>query len=117
MTPMPAGLRTALGTELAAARVAATNAAGWEHLERAHILSQPWPWPHTRVHAAMLARALRARHHREAIGQLVRLVVAAPGSASGRYPSGNTGRASVPLTTPMPLPPDLAALLDGTTSR
>jgi len=75
-------------------------------------LSQPWAWPHTRVHAAMLRAAWRERDRREAFGQLVRLVVAAPGSVSGRYPAGNTGRASVPLTAPMPLPADLAALLD-----
>jgi hypothetical protein len=33
----------------------------WRHLERAHILSQPWPLPHVRTHAAMLGYAIRAR--------------------------------------------------------
>jgi hypothetical protein len=45
------------------------------------------------------------------LGQLVRLVVAAPGSAAGKYPDGNTGRTRAGLTTPMPIPGDLAALL------
>ncbi|WP_331768223.1 DUF3703 domain-containing protein [Embleya sp. NBC_00896] len=108
---MPVAVRAALEAELAAARAAAPGPQGWAHLERAHILSQPWAWPHVRVHAAMLARAARTRDVREAAGQFVRLVVAAPGSATGRYPVGNTGRANVPMTAPMPTPPDLADLL------
>jgi hypothetical protein len=59
----------------------------------------------------MLGRALRERDRVEAVGQLLRLLVAGPGSALGRYPEGNTGRASVPLTQPMPMPADLAAIL------
>ncbi|MFR9779499.1 DUF3703 domain-containing protein [Micromonospora sp. MS34] len=61
--------------------------------ERGHILSQPWPWRHTVTHAVMLGRALRERDVAEAVGQVVRLAVAGPGSAVGRYPEGNTGRA------------------------
>ena len=80
-------------------------------LERTHILSQPWPWPHVRSHIDMLRRAVRARDRREALGQLVRILVAGPGSATGRYPRGNTGRANVPATKPMPVPADLADLL------
>lgn len=45
-------------------------------------------------------------------GQIVRLIVAAPGSWSGRVPVGNTGRSDVPLMQPMPVPDDLAALLE-----
>jgi hypothetical protein len=59
----------------------------------------------------MLEVAWRERDRREAVGQVVRLLLAAPGSALGRYPEGNTGRATVPLTQPMPLPQDLAELL------
>ncbi|MCG5212965.1 DUF3703 domain-containing protein [Streptosporangium sp. KLBMP 9127] len=32
-----------------AARTVPDPATRWRHLERAHILSQPWPWPHTRI--------------------------------------------------------------------
>ncbi|WP_326769835.1 DUF3703 domain-containing protein [Streptomyces sp. NBC_01591] len=108
---MPADVRTACTAEMTAARTAADPADRWRHLERAHILSQPWPWPHTRNHIAMLGLALRQRDRREALGQVIRIIVAAPGSALGRYPEGNTGRADVPLTKPMPLPDDLAAIL------
>jgi hypothetical protein len=109
---MPDRVRTAYQAEMRAARTAATAEACWRHLERAHILSQPWPWPHTANHLAMFALAVRQRDRREAFGQVIRIIVAAPGSALGRYPEGNTGRARVGLTQPMPLPNDLAALLN-----
>ena len=53
---------THMERDLAAAR---TSADPWPHLERAHILSQPWAWPHTKVHAVMLRQALRDRDGRE----------------------------------------------------
>ncbi|MGP3920130.1 DUF3703 domain-containing protein [Nonomuraea sp. 10N515B] len=109
--PMPASVRAAYRAEMRAARTTIDDAARWRHLERAHILSQPWPWPHTANHIAMFALAVRQRDRREAIGQIIRIIVAAPGSALGRYPEGNTGRAAVGLTEPMPLPADLAELL------
>lgn len=109
--PMPPRVRSAFEAELRAAQQAPDTADRWTALERAHILSQPWPWPHTRAHAVMLAVAWRERDRRETFGQLIRLLVAAPGSALGRYPEGNTGRATVPLTQPMPIPADLADLL------
>jgi len=111
MPRITAGARALYHQEMAAAKVALTPDARWAHLERAHIASQPDPWLHTCNHAAMLALALRRRDRREALGQVLRIVVAAPGSLTGRYPEGNTGRATVGLTTPMPIPPDLAAIL------
>ena len=93
-----------------AAKTSADPAERWAHLERARILSQPDPW--LRHHTAMFALALRQRDRREALGQIVRIIVAAPGSLSGRYPEGNTGRARVRLRHPMPMPPALAALLN-----
>jgi hypothetical protein len=111
---MPARVRDAYRAEMRAARTATADEARWRHLERAHILSQPWPWPHTANHIAMFALAVRQRDRREALGQVTRIIVAAPGSALGRYPEGNTGRATVGLTQPMPLPADLAELLQAT---
>ncbi|HEX5597574.1 MAG TPA: DUF3703 domain-containing protein [Micromonosporaceae bacterium] len=111
---MPARVRAALEAELAIVRSTSEPAAFWRAAERVHILSQPWPWPHTRTHAVMLRRALKERDCVEAVGQVLRLLVAGPGSALGRYPQGNTGRARVPLTQPMPLPDDLAAILGRT---
>ncbi len=85
----------------------------WGHLERAHILSQPMAMPHVRTHLAMIGSALRRHDRREIAGQLVRLILAGPGSLTGRYPVGNTGGANVSAFTPMPIPDDLLAILDG----
>jgi hypothetical protein len=83
----------------------------WHHLERAHILSQPLPAPHVRTHMAMLGYGVRHRDRREITGQLVRLLVAGPGSIVGRYPLGNTGGANVDAVAPMTIPSDLQAIL------
>ena len=109
-------LRDGWASELAAARTA--RAAGntkteWQHLERAHILSQPLAGAHFRTHLAMFAVALRRRDGRELVGQVFRIIVAAPGSALGKYPVGNTGGADVSAFAPMPIPEDLRPLLPG----
>ena len=87
------------------------HALGWHHLERAHVLSQAHAGPHVLVHVRMLIHAWRQRDVHEVVGQLVRIVVAAPGSWLGRAPLGNTGGANVGLLTPMPLPEDLRPVL------
>nr|WP_269455172.1 DUF3703 domain-containing protein [Rhodococcus sp. EPR-157] len=97
--------------EMKEAATASTTDVRWHHLERAHILSQPYPWLHTRNHLEMLKAAVKEHDRRESWGQLIRIAVAAPGSWSGRYPVGNTGRVDAGLTTPMPLPSDLAEAL------
>lgn len=84
----------------------------WRHLERAHILSQPVAIPHVRTHLAMLGAGFRRRDGREVIGQVLRLLVAAPGTWTGRYPIGNTGGADVSAVRIMPIPEDLRAILE-----
>lgn len=84
----------------------------WRQLEDAHVLSQPWVRPHLRVHAKMLHLAWRERDGREVLGQISRIVLAGPGSATGRYPAGNTGRSRVSAFEPMPIRSDLATILD-----
>jgi len=116
MSRLPAAAADRLRADLGDARAA--EAAGdsdraWALLEEAHILSQPAAWPHVRVHGAMIGLAWRQRDRAELRGQLLRLVVAGPGSVAGRYPVGNTGRADVPATQPMPMPAELAQLLAG----
>ena len=101
--------RTAAG----AARQQDNAAEEWRRLERAHILSQPMAVAHVRTHLAMLGYGLRHRDRREIIGQLVRLVLAAPGTWTGRYPVGNTGGANVSALKPMPMPADLHGVLNG----
>ncbi|KKF02963.1 MULTISPECIES: DUF3703 domain-containing protein [Mycobacteriaceae] len=98
---------------MAAAKRTPSAKQRWRRWERAHIVSQPDPWPHTYNHAAMRALALRQRDRREAFGQVVRLIVAAPGSLTGRYPGGNTGRVGAGLMTPWAAPAALAALVGG----
>ena len=91
-------LREAWSKELAVAQDAKRQHDGaeeWRHLQRAHVLSQPMAGPHVRTHVAMLGSAFRRRDGHEFAGQLFRLVVAAPGSWSGRYPVGNTGGSDV----------------------
>lgn len=107
-------LKAAFDLELRAARDRETNgesAAAWRHLERAHILSQPFAAAHVRVHLHMLASAWRRGDLREIAGQLVRVLVAGPGSLLGRAPIGNTGGADVGIMTPMAIPEDLQQLL------
>ena len=117
--PMPPAVRSRIAHDLAESkrrREDSSRGDVWQPLEEAHILSQPWAWTHVRVHAAMLSCAVSRRDGHETLGQLVRLVVAGPGSLTGRYPVGNTGRAAVPALQPMPMPQDLATLLgDGVT--
>ena len=83
----------------------------WTLLEDAHVLSQPWARLHVRVHGSMFVAAVVQRDVREVRGQLSRIAVAGPGSLSGRYPTGNTGRARVPATQPMPIAGELAEVL------
>lgn len=119
--PMPSDVRDRIDQALTtASQFSNGQAAAWTALEDAHVLSQPWAWTHTRVHWAMLIHARRSRDGREALGQLNRLLLAALGSLSGRYPAGNTGRANVSAFQPMSIRDDLATLLaterPGTTS-
>jgi len=109
-------LRAAWADERAAAAKARTDgdaASEWTHLERAHILSQPMAGPHVRTHVDMLGYGIRHRDRREILGQVFRLLVAAPGTWTGKYPVGNTGAASVSALLPMPVPEDLRAILEG----
>ncbi len=84
----------------------------WSQLEDAHVLAQVWARPHIRVHVAMLRLGFITRDPKEVFGQLIRVVVAGPGSKSGKVPIGNTGRAREPLTTTRPLREDLRELLE-----
>jgi hypothetical protein len=46
----------------------------WRHLERAHILAQPYPVEHTTVHWKMLQFGIRIKNGKEILGQLPRLL-------------------------------------------
>jgi hypothetical protein len=113
-------LHTAWTAELDAARTArgaADSKGEWTHLERAHIVSQPMARAHVRTHLAMFGAALRRHDRHEVLGQLFRILVAAPGSVTGKYPIGNTGGADVSAFAPMPIPEDLLGLLEDADHR
>jgi hypothetical protein len=99
--------------QVAAATARGDHAVAWSHLERAHVLSQRFAGPHVRIHWAMLRYGWARRDRAEVLGQLLRLLLAAPGSWTGRAPTGNTGGANVGIFQPMPIPDDLGRMLDG----
>lgn len=110
---MRSELRHAYDNELGAARDAeraGDPARAFGHLERAHILSQRFTMAHVRVHVAMLGFGWRRSDRREIVGQLTRIVAAALFSRLW-IPEGNTGGANVNPLKPMPVPDDLATLL------
>ncbi len=84
---------------------------GFTHLERAHVLGQASTREHVRVHWRMLRWAWRHRDAREFAGQLLRIVGAATKTFIGLVPAGNTGGANVSAVRPMPLDPELAAII------
>ncbi|MCW7460732.1 DUF3703 domain-containing protein [Leptospira limi] len=85
--------------------------AAWRFLERAHIIGQYYPVPHTGSHFRMLLFGIRKGDFKEIYGQFIRMVFGWIGSLFNRIPVGNTGSASVPIFAPMPIPDDLRSLL------
>lgn len=82
------------------------------HLERAHVLGQRSTVQHVRVHLRMLAWGLHHRNGREIMGQITRLIGAATKTWIGLVPQGNTGGANVSAFKSMPIPDDLADLIE-----
>lgn len=92
----------------ASAELAGDPAAGFRHLERAHVLGQASTIEHVRVHARMLSWGLRQRNAREVVGQMQRIVGAAAVTGLGLIPQGNTGGSNVGPFKSMPIQDDLA---------
>ncbi|THI86018.1 MAG: DUF3703 domain-containing protein [Nitrospira sp. CG24A] len=84
----------------------------FSHLERAHILGQTSTVEHVRVHCHMFLWGIRQRNVRESVGQLLRIVGATIGTAFGLVPKGNTGGTNVNSFKSMPIPPELAVLIE-----
>lgn len=108
-------IRAAVDAELSAAQAAEQAGdpqAAFHHLERAHVLGQGSTAQHIRVHMLMLLWGLRHRDPREIAGQATRLIGAATKTWVGLIPSGNTGGANVSAFKPMPIPDDLADLIE-----
>ena len=84
----------------------------WRHLERAHILGQPYPYQHTEVHWKMIRFGIKLKNWKEVVGQIPRLLIGGVKSFVGKIPLGNTGGANVPPLQPMEIPDDLAAIIN-----
>lgn len=84
----------------------------WRHLERAHILGQPYPFEHSEVHFLMLKFGFLIKDWREVRGQILRLFVGGVKSFVGKVPIGNTGGANVPPLLPMEIPGDLQQIIE-----
>ena len=110
MSSFADNIRPYVDAELRAAELGGPDA--FRHLERAHVLGQASTREHVRVHWRMLRWALRHGDAREAIGQLPRIVGAATKTFIGFVPMGNTGGANVNAVRPMPVDPELAAIIE-----
>ena len=84
----------------------------WYHLERAHILGQPYPYHHTLVHWKMLLFGIKIKDVREIIGQIPRLLVGGVKSFVGEIPVGNTGGSNVPPLRSLEIPPELKRIIE-----
>lgn len=107
-------IRAAVQREIDCAREAEHRGladVAFHHLERAHVLGQHSTRDHVRAHLAMLHWGIRNRSLREVIGQLLRLVGAVTKTAIGWVPEGNTGGANVSPFKPMPIDPELRAIM------
>ena len=79
----------------------------WNHLERAHIIGQKYPYAHTLVHWKMLVFGIKIKNGKEIVGQLPRLIVGGVKSFVGKVPVGNPGGANVPPMKPFPIDKEL----------
>lgn len=75
----------------------------WNHLERAHIIGQKYPFAHTYVHWKMLQFGIKIKSGKEVIGQIPRLIFGGVKSFVGKIPVGNPGGANVPPLKPFPI--------------
>ena len=111
---MPDGLRVYFDHELSLYRRALTDGdyrQAWKHLERSHVIAQPWAVEHTSVHWLMLRFGFKIKDRKEIVGQIPRLIVGGVKSFVGKIPVGNTGGSNVPPLRRMDVPSDLAAIM------
>ncbi|HRF77703.1 MAG TPA: DUF3703 domain-containing protein [Chitinophagales bacterium] len=113
-TSMPSSLKTFYNNEL---NQSANNFTigdlqkSWFHLERAHILGQPYPIAHSFVHWKMLIFGFKTKNTKEIIGQIPRLLVGGIKSFVGIIPTGNTGGSNVPPLQSMAISEDLLKVI------
>lgn len=79
----------------------------WQHLERAHVIGQKYPYTHSLVHWKMLLFGFKIKSTKEIVGQIPRLLIGGIKSFVGKIPIGNTGGANVPPLQPLPIQEDI----------
>ena len=79
----------------------------WNHLERAHIIGQKYPYAHTFVHWKMLQFGIKIKNRKEIMGQIPRLIFGGVKSFVGKIPLGNPGGANVPPLKQFPIENEL----------
>lgn len=82
----------------------------WQHLERAHVIGQAYPYEHSYVHWKMLLFGIQIKSSKEILGQIPRLLVGGVKSFVGTIPVGNTGGANIPPLKPLPIEEDIQAI-------
>ncbi|MGE4596625.1 MAG: DUF3703 domain-containing protein [Methylophilaceae bacterium] len=109
-TSIPGALKPFYNSELSKYRIEYSNGnftKAWNHLERAHILGQKYPFAHTFVHWKMLQFGIKMKNGKEIIGQIPRLIFGGVKSFVGKIPVGNPGGANVPPLKPFPIEKEL----------
>jgi hypothetical protein len=81
------------------------------HLETAHVLGQKYVGPHIATHYWMLKVGVKRRSLPEVVGQTIRIVLGAAGSAVGIVPVGNTGGTNIGMFKRLPIDPGIRHLL------
>jgi hypothetical protein len=79
----------------------------FRHLERIHIVSQPFPIEHTLIHLRMLSFAIRTFRPFEIFVQLIYSLFSFKFSLLNIFPPGNTGGADAITKGAMKIPKDL----------
>jgi hypothetical protein len=79
----------------------------FRHLERVHIVSQPFPIEHTLIHLRMLNFAVRTFRPFEILVQFIYSLFSFKFSLLKIFPQGNTGGASAITKGAMTIPNDL----------
>jgi hypothetical protein len=105
-TSLPSSLQPYYQEELLAYQLEYLNGnleRAWQHLERAHIIGQRYPYAHTYVHWKMLQFGIKIKSGKEILGQVPRLIFGGVKSFVGKVPVGNPGGANVPPLKPFPI--------------
>jgi hypothetical protein len=112
-TRLPDRLKPYFETEMAHFRQAYAQSQlhrAWQHLERAHIIGQRYPYAHSYVHWKMLQFGFHIKCTKEILGQIPRLIFGGIKSFVGKVPAGNPGGADVPPLKPFPIDPQIRAI-------